>query len=334
MSLVIEGLTLQRVDGVRLLGPLSLALQAGDRLAVLGESGSGKSLLVQALFGALPPGVLQVSGTARAWGVPLDRPGVARDRLRGARLAWVPQAPRQALNPRLTLAESLALLPAVHLRQSGAAALRSLKPLLERLRLPTDAAFLARFPHQVSGGQRQRLALAVGLSCDPDLLLLDEPTSALDPLAQRAYLDLILDLHRERGLGFLWITHELGLAAAASDRLLVLYGGEPLEAGPTGQVLASPRHPYTARLLEAARRTPVSETGFLPSPQERPEGCPFQARCPRAEAGCAQWRPWQGSPAHGWRCEHPLPSSDLICHASAAPHPRPDGRRRDGVVRP
>lgn len=334
MSLFIEGLTLQRVDGARLLGPLSLTLQAGDRLAVLGESGSGKSLLLQALFGVLPAGVLQVAGTTRAWDVPLGRPGPARDRVRGARLAWVSQDPAKALNSRLTLAESLALLPAVHMGHATATTLRRLAPLLERLRLPADAAFLARFPHQVSGGQRQRLALAVALSCEPDLLLLDEPTSALDPVAQASYLELILGLHRERGLGFLWITHDLGLAAAVSERLLVLYGGEPLEAGPTRQVLAMPRHPYTARLLEAARRAPASEPGFLPAPQDRPDGCPFQPRCARAEANCAAWRPWQGSFADGWRCEHPLRSADLSGHAPPAPHPRPDGRRRDGVLGP
>lgn len=314
MSLTLDALVLRRSDGVRLLGPLSLSLGSGDRLALVGESGSGKSLLVQALFGVLPAGVVQAAGSITAFGIPMDRPGSmpdrgldqARDQVRGARLAWVPQDPRQALNPRLTISEHLALLPGSHRRESAQAALLRLLPLLEHLRLPTGAAFLARFPHQLSGGQRQRLCLAMALSCDPELLVLDEPTSALDPVARRAYLDLILDLHRERGLGFLWITHDLGVASAVSERLMVLYGGEPLEAGPTDQVLASPRHPYTARLLEAAWHAPSLETGFLTAPGDRPAGCPFQPRCPSADHACAHWQPWQGSPGHGWRCEHPL----------------------------
>lgn len=258
----------------------------------------------------LPAGVVQAAGSLTAFGIPMDRPNPERDRVRGARLAWVPQDPRQALNPRLTVSEHLALLPGSHRGESTRAALARQLPLLEHLRLPTDAAFLARFPHLLSGGQRQRLCLAMALSCEPELLVLDEPTSALDPVAQRAYLDLVLDLHRERGLGFLWITHNLGVAAAVSERLLVLYGGEPLEAGPTGHVLASPRHPYTARLLVAARRAPSLETGFLTAPEDRPAGCPFQPRCASAEDGCARWRPWQGPPDHGWRCEHPLGPAD------------------------
>ena len=306
MSLDIDALVLQRADGVRLLGPLSLALAPGDRLGLVGESGSGTSLLLQALFGGLPAGVAQTAGSSTAFGTRLDQPGPARDRLRGVRLAWVPQDPLQALNPFLTLGEHLALLPGLHRQEAPRAALSRLQPLLKQLGLPGDAAFLARRPHQLSGGQRQRLCLAMALSCDPELLALDEPTTALDPLAQRAYLNLLLGLQRERGLGFLWITHDLGVAAEACERLLVVYGGEPLEAGPAEALLAAPRHPYTARLLDAARRQPSEEAGFLPAPQARGEGCPFQPRCPRAQTSCAAWAPWQGMPSDGLRCERPL----------------------------
>jgi oligopeptide/dipeptide ABC transporter ATP-binding protein len=136
--------------------------------------------------------------------------------------------------------------------------------------------------------------------------VLDEPTTALDPLAQRGFLDLILAFQRERGLGFLWITHDLGVAAEVCQRLLVVYGGASMEAGPTEALLAAPRHPYTARLLDAARRQPASEAGFLPAPQERPAGCPFQPRCPPAQTSCATWGPWQGTASAGLRCERPL----------------------------
>jgi oligopeptide/dipeptide ABC transporter ATP-binding protein len=310
MSLAIDALLLERADGVRLLGPLTLSLAPGDRLGLAGESGSGKSLLAQALFGVLPPGVRQAGGSISAFGVPLDRPGAARDRLRGVRIGWVPQDPGQALNPLLTLAQHLALLPELHRGESAPTALARLTPLLEQLRLPADPAFLRRFPHQLSGGQRQRLALAMALSCDPDLLVLDEPTTALDPAARKAFVDLALDLQRERGLGFLWITHDLALAAQTCDRLLVLYGGEPMEAGPVAEVLATPRHPYTARLVEAFRRQPSRESGFLPAPQDRPAGCPFRPRCAVASGACATWAPWQGAPDQGFRCEQPLPSAD------------------------
>ena len=305
MSLHVDALVLQRADGVHLLGPLSLSLAPGERLGLVGESGSGKSLLAQALFGGLPQGVLQVGGTVTGWSTRLDRPGPDRDALRGARLAWMPQDPLGALNPLLTVAEHLALLPGIHRGESPCAALARLAPLLERLRLPAGA-FLKRFPHQLSGGQRQRVGLAMALSCDPELLVLDEPTTALDPVLQRDFTDLALELQRERGLGFLWITHDLALASRTCDRLLVLYGGHPVEAGPTERLLTNPRHPYTQRLVEAARRVPSEEAGFLAAPGERPEGCPFQPRCVRPQTSCVAWAPWQGTTDDGLRCDRPL----------------------------
>jgi oligopeptide/dipeptide ABC transporter ATP-binding protein len=152
----------------------------------------------------------------------------------------------------------------------------------------------------------------MALSCDPELLILDEPTTALDSLAQRAFLDLVLDLQRERDLGFLWVTHDPALASLACDRLFVLYGGQPLEAGPTARLLSAPRHPYTARLLAAARRQPSVESDFLPAPEDRPEGCPYQPRCSRTQTSCSRWAPWKGSIWDGLRCDAPL---EGISHA-------------------
>ena len=305
MSLVLEAFQLRRTDEVALLGPLHLRLEPGERLGLVGESGSGKSLLARACFGALPPGVVQTGGTLLAFGVALDRPGAAREALR-PRLGWLPQDPQQGLNPLLNLSEHLALLPGLYRNESPTTALARLRPLLERLRLPQDPAFLARFPYELSGGQRQRLGLAMALACEPELLLLDEPTSALDPGVQGDFLELVLDLQRERGLGCLWITHDLALAARACERLVVLYAGQVLEAGPTAEILRARRHPYTARLMEAARGRPSTEAGFQPAPGQRPEGCPFQPRCPRRQATCRQSRPWRGSLMDGVRCERPL----------------------------
>ena len=308
MTLHIRGLRLERQDGAHLLGPLDLDLEPGDRLALVGESGSGKSLLIQALFGVLPPGVQQAEGRVEAFGIRLDRAGSERDRIRGARLGWVPQDPLQALNPFMSAGDHLALLPGVHRGERKKAALARLAPLLARLRLPVDAAFLKRFPHELSGGQRQRLCLAMALSCDPELLVLDEPTTALDPGVQAEFLELMRGLQAERGLGFLWITHDLGVVASICERILVLYGGEAMEAGPAARLLGAPRHPYTARLLSAARREPSLEGGFLAAPGARAQGCPFTPRCAKAQPGCADWTPWQGEAWDGFRCEHPLPS--------------------------
>ncbi len=306
MSLKVDQLSLLRRDGARLLGPLDLSLEPGQRLGLVGESGSGKSLLVQALFGVLPTGVHQAGGSITAFGAAMDREHPDRDRVRGARLAWVPQDPLQALNPYMRVQDLLALLPGIHRKEKPKAALDRLRPLLERLRLPMDEAFLRRFPHQLSGGQRQRLCLAMALSCDPELLVLDEPTTALDPTVQAEFLSLMLELQRERSLGFLWITHDLGVVAAVCEQVLVLYGGEAMEAGPAERLIARPRHPYTRRLMEAARREPALEAGFLAAPGLRPEGCPFRGRCGREIASCADWGPWRGGALDGFRCQSPL----------------------------
>jgi len=302
MTLFINGLGLCRRDGVRLVAPLTLALHPGERIALLGESGSGKSLLAQAIFGVLPPGVIQTEGTLEVFGVPLDRPSSDRDSVRGRRLGWVPQDPLGALNPILSLEAQLTLLPRIHRYASRRAALDRLAPLLTRLQLPQTPAFLRRLPGELSGGQRQRITLAIALSCDPELLVLDEPTTALDPDLQAEFLTLLAELQGHRRLGWLWITHDPAVAQAMADRVIVLYGGEVLEAGPTERVLQTPTHPYTQRLLAASRGEPSTESGFLEAPERRPLGCPFQPRCPEGRLECNQTIPWQGQPGDGIRC--------------------------------
>lgn len=306
MSLTMEALVLQRADGAHLLGPLSLALGPGERLGLVGESGSGKSLVASALFGALPPGVCRTSGSVHAFDIPMDQPGPARDRLRGRRLGWVPQDPLRALNPRLTLGEHLILLPRLHLGEGPAVAREGISPLLARLGLPRSPQFLDRFPQEASGGQRQRILLAMALACDPEVLILDEPTAALDTEARDAFVDLLLEVQQDRRLGWLWITHDPALATRTCERMLVLYGGQALEAGPASRLMEGPRHPYTARLMEAARHHPRREPGFLEAPGHRPSGCPFQSRCPRPQTTCGTWGPWRGGPGDGLRCEAPL----------------------------
>jgi oligopeptide/dipeptide ABC transporter ATP-binding protein len=274
-------------------------------MALVGESGSGKSLLAQAIFGVLPPGLRQAGGTLEAFGIPLDRPSRERDRIRGSRLAWVPQDALATLSPLLNVQDHLSILPRVHRGESRRAALARLGPLLERLGLPSGGAFFRRLPRELSGGQRQRLALAIALSCDPELLVLDEPTAALDPELRTGYAAALAELQAARALGWLWITHDLDQAAAIADRVVVLYGGVTLETGPAEALLRSPTHPYTRRLLSAARGEPSGEGGFLEAPGRRPSGCPFRLRCPAAAADCAGPVPWRGSLENGYRCLHP-----------------------------
>lgn len=297
MSLSVRHLELRSRTGVSLLGPLDLEVPPGARVALVGESGSGKSLLVRALMGALPPGVQSTGGTIEVVGLRTDLPGVARDQAR-QRLAWIPQEPLLALNPLVRIQDHLALLPRIR-----GLAPRDPRPLLERLLLPAEPAFLRRFPLELSGGQRQRLVVAMGLLADPEFLVLDEPTSALDPVAREALLGLLDELHRDRGLGWLWITHDLEVAGAVADLVQVIYGGSLLEAGPARQVLGQPRHPYTRRLREAFLGLPPSESGFLEAPPERGPGCPYQPRCPWRLPHCGQWAPWRGTPDSGLRCE-------------------------------
>jgi oligopeptide/dipeptide ABC transporter ATP-binding protein len=199
--------------------------------------------------------------------------------------------------------DHLNLLPRVHRSEAREHTLTRLEPLLDRLRLPRDRTFFRKYPGELSGGQRQRLCLAMALSCDPELLILDEPTTALDPTVQAEFLSLMLELQAERALGYLWITHDLGVVASVTDHLRVLYGGEAMEAGPTSRIIQAPRHPYTERLLSAARREPALESGFLPGPGQRPVGCPFRPRCPKVLDSCAAWQPWRGGEADGLRCE-------------------------------
>lgn len=218
MSLILQELEVLPQGGRPLFGPLSLLLNPGERLGLAGPSGTGKSLLIQALFGVLPRG-FSLRGSAAAWGVDLGSPSPGREALLGGRLGWVPQEPLAALHPRLTAAEHLTLLPSIKGKEAPASALRRLAPLLARLRLD---GLQARRPLELSGGQRQRLCLAMALSTDPDLLILDEPTTALDPILQAEAADLLLGLQGERPFGWLWISHDRPLLKRVCDRMVRL----------------------------------------------------------------------------------------------------------------
>lgn len=278
-----------------LIDDISFDLRRGELMALVGESGAGKSLVGAALMGLLPAGVWPSSGKLWFGGQRLDtlRPA-ARARLRGRRIAAIFQDANAALDPLFTVGDQLTETLAHHHKLGRAAARERAIVLLGEVGLAPAEARLAQYPHELSGGQRQRVVIALALAGDPEVLIADEPTSALDATLQAQIIDLLQRLARERGLGVLLITHDLGLVAEVCQRVLVLYAGRMVEEGPVPEVLGRPLHPYTAALLGTLPRLAVQARlprpipGAMPSAAERPTGCAFAARCPRVGTECAQ----------------------------------------------
>jgi len=266
----------------------------GEVFGIAGESGSGKTISVLTLLDLLPDGAV-VEGRAMFDGEDLLRLGrrAMRD-VRGLRIGMVFQDPMTSLHPMLTIGRQLTEHVRFHLGVGTAAANARAVELLEEVRIPDAAGALTAYPHQFSGGMRQRIAIAIALACNPGLLIADEPTTALDVTVQAGILRLLDRLRRQSSLSVILITHDLGVMSSVADRLTVMYAGRVVESGPTAEVIGGPRHPYTAGLLaalphpEAAEDTPlVSIRGAPPSPQTRPAGCSFHPRCAYAIASCA-----------------------------------------------
>lgn len=273
------------VDGV------DLAVNAGEIVAIAGESGSGKTISMRAVMGLLPRGIV-ADGRADFDGRDLLGGGGAA-RVRGREIAMVFQNPMTSLHPMLSVERQITEHMRHHLGLDGDAARARALELLEQVRLPNPRRALGAFPHQFSGGMRQRIAIAVALACRPRLLVADEPTTALDTTVQAGILRLLDELRRATGLAIVLITHDLGVVAASADRLTVLYAGRVAETGPAPALISHPRHPYTAALLSSlpdpkVRRPVVAVPGAPPSPDARPLGCPFHPRCPHAVPRCEE----------------------------------------------
>jgi len=276
------------VDGVE------YEVERGQVFGIAGESGSGKTISVLALLGLLPSGA-EVGGSARFDGdelLTLDRRSLRE--IRGKEIAMVFQDPMTSLHPMMTIEQQLTEHVRYHLGLDGKHARARAAELLHEVRIPDPTGALGAYPHQFSGGMRQRIAIAIALACGPRLLIADEPTTALDVTVQAGILRLLDRLRRQSGLAVIMITHDLGVMSSIADWLSVMYAGRIVESGPTGAVLARPRHPYTAGLLaalphpEAAEDTSlVSISGAPPSPQARPSGCSFHPRCKYAVDSCA-----------------------------------------------
>ncbi len=299
----------QVVDAVR------FAVRRGEAVALVGESGCGKSVTAKSILGLLPAPPARVSGSVRFDGQELvgaaDR---ALRRIRGARVGFVFQDPMTALNPVYRVGEQIA----ERLRRHGgldrkAAAQRAVE-LLGQVGIPAAAERSRAWPHELSGGMRQRVVIAIALACDPDLVIADEPTTALDVTVQAQIMRLLREAQRARRMGLLLITHDLGLVARYVDRVVVMYAGQVVEQAPVEALFDGARHPYTRGLLQAVPGAVApradgrlwSIPGAVPAPADFPASCRFADRCPRAADDCrATPIPISDAGERQWRCLHP-----------------------------
>jgi oligopeptide/dipeptide ABC transporter ATP-binding protein len=305
-----------RVGATDLVTDVAFSIGRGERVGLIGESGSGKSLTGLSLMGLLPEDLVE-SGSVRLPGSDLEVVGAsdhALSRVRGRDVAMVFQEPMTALNPTMRVGEQVAEVLLIHRTETDrATAHRRAVALLEQVRLPDPADTARAYPHQLSGGQRQRVVLAIALANDPALLICDEPTTALDVTVQALVLDLIVRGVAARDAALLFITHDLAVVATVCQRVLVMYGGRVVEAGPVAEVFTRPRHRYTQGLLGASDLDVVDERGRLvtiagsvPGAGRFPAGCVFRNRCPHATTTCEQTPAWTGpDAASGFACHHP-----------------------------
>jgi peptide/nickel transport system ATP-binding protein len=292
---------------------LSLAIGAGETLGVVGESGCGKSVTAMSIMRLIDKSAARTEGSIRLDGAELLALGErAMRRVRGKRVAMIFQEPLTSLNPVMTIGRQIT--EAIRLHDGlarGAARDRAIE-MLRLVRLDEPARRMMDYPHQLSGGMRQRVMIALALACSPSLLIADEPTTALDVTVQAQILDLLRDLRRRLGMAILLITHDLGVVAGFCDRVLVMYAGRKVEEAPVEALYARPLHPYTRGLMRAiprlgrgAEQSRLAEIpGTVPAGTERMPGCSFAPRCMLAIERCRREFPdWRElGPAHGVAC--------------------------------
>ena len=275
---------------------ISLALQPGETLALVGESGCGKSITALSIMGLVP----HPAGRIAAGRILLDDTDLVREtearleKLRGDRMAMIFQEPMTSLNPVMTIGNQVAESLRIHRGLSRERANEAALAVLDEVKIPSAAKRFGDYPHQFSGGMRQRVMIAIALACEPALLLADEPTTALDVTIQAQVLGLLADLKAKHGMAMLFITHNLGVVAQIADRVAVMYAGQIVEQADVHAVFARPAHPYTAALFAAIPRMDLDGQdlqaipGRVPALNDMPKGCRFRARCPAAQTGCEQ----------------------------------------------
>ena len=283
---------------VRAVDGISLEVAPGEAVGLVGESGSGKSMTLKSIIGVLPPEAKITSGEVVLDGTDLTRLSHSRlNKIRGRRIAMIFQEPMSALNPVMRVGKQIAEGPMIHLGDSRAKATERALELMRRVGIPDPERRFRAYPHEFSGGMRQRVMIAIALSCEPEIILCDEPTTALDVTIQDQILRLLARLCRETGVSLVFVTHDLPVVAQVCQQLAVMYGGRLVESGPVREVLHDPRHPYTLGLVRSApdfdnvRQALVPIPGSPPSLISPPAGCRFHPRCKFAEEDCQVTEP-------------------------------------------
>ena len=291
---------------------VNFGLRAGETLGLVGESGCGKTVTALSILRLLPEQVTRQSGQVLFEGRDLMAlKGSEMRAIRGNRIAMIFQEPMTALNPVLTIGDQISEVLRLHRGLSKAAAWKEAGLGLARVGVADPEQRLDQYPHQLSGGLRQRALIAMALACEPELVIADEPTTALDVTIQAQILDLIAGLQSQFNMALLLISHNLGVVAQITDRVVVMYAGLIMEAASTERIFASPHHPYTRGLLASVPKLDFRETpeklqaiaGQVPNLGELPAGCPFQPRCLEAFEACQEMPPWiQVAEDHGVLC--------------------------------
>jgi peptide/nickel transport system ATP-binding protein len=316
----LSGLTVDFDTGkrvVRALHGVDLVVQRGEAVGLVGESGSGKSVTWLAALGLLGPRA-RIRGSVLLDGIELvGAPVRVLESVRGKRIAMIFQDPASSLNPVQRIGRQIGEALELHRGLTGAAARAEALRLLDRVGIPAASRRLDDYPHQLSGGQNQRVMIAMALAGEPDLLIADEPTTALDATIQAQILALLRELRRDSRMAMVLISHDLGVVAENCDRVAVMYAGRIVEEAPADRLFAAPQHPYTQGLLDALpdlegpRRRLAAIPGTVPEPARLPPGCAFGPRCHRAEPACAAAVPAFRAiaPDHRAACLHPGPAA-------------------------
>ena len=311
-ALLADALTVRlgMTDPVDILDGISFRLEAGRTLGVVGESGCGKSMTALAVMG-LVPAPNRITGRLSLGGADLlGLSETALRRLRGKRMAMIFQEPMTALNPVVAVGTQIAEMLEVHDGVSTREARRRAVVLLREVGIAAAETRAGAYPHQLSGGMRQRVMIAMAIACRPALLIADEPTTALDVSVQAQILDLLLELQRNEGMAMLFISHDLGVISEMADDVMVMYAGRVVEQGRAAEVIGAPGHPYTKGLIETvpdiSRRQRLLSVipGGVPDPRRRGAGCGFAPRCSLAEAVCVAAVPPLSGGAHRVACVH------------------------------
>lgn len=283
---------------VKVIEGLNFCVNKGETLGIVGESGSGKSVTSLAVMGLLPANNAHIGGSIQFEGTDLLKlsPEQMRD-VRGNKISMIFQEPMTSLNPLHTCGQQIMEPILLHQHKSKEEAKKRALELLTLCGIPAPEQRFNEYPHQMSGGMRQRIMIAMALACDPQLLIADEPTTALDVTIQAQIMELLKELKQKTNMSIMMITHDLGIVADSCDRVVILYTGQIMEMAPVGQLFSDPQHPYTKGLMKAIPRLDKAQTrleaieGMVPDADKMPQGCHFHPRCPYATERCKKEAP-------------------------------------------